>query len=89
MLAWAAKQCPNIDVQDRTLTFINHALATGRELVEWEPAWKNWILDKRNGNGSNGSGTNGHPEPTTNRSRGWNRSRETYEQYQARTQADA
>jgi hypothetical protein len=91
MLAWAAKQRPNVDVRDRTLTFINHALATGRELVEWEPAWKNWILDsekhgqtKPNGNGSNGHG----PEPMTNRSRGWDRSRETYEQYQARTQAD-
>lgn len=92
MLAWAAKMRPHVDVQYRTLTFINHAVANGRELVEWEPAWKNWILDdKHNGNGSNGqSAGNGHaPEPTTNRSRGWDRSRESYEQYQARTQADA
>jgi hypothetical protein len=87
MLAWAAKQRPNVDAQDRTLTFVNHAIATGRELVEWEPAWKNWILDSKSS--SNGSSSNGHPpEPTTNRARGWDRSRETYEQYQARTQID-
>lgn len=65
MLSWAASQRPNVDVQDQTQRFKNHAAAKGRTLIDWSAGWRNWILGaegfgqgKPNGHGS--SSSNGH-----------------------------
>ena len=64
LLAWAAKQRPNVDVQDQTTRFMNHAVATGRELVEWSAGWKNWILDSKTN--SHGPQSNNHAPRSQN-----------------------
>lgn len=95
LLAWAKKTFPLIDTELQTQKFLNHADANDRRCVRWGSAWRNWIIsaeERRKMEPHTNGSTNGnghHPEPTTNRSRGWDRSRESYEQYQARTHADA
>lgn len=63
-----------------------HRWLTDRCFDDWlTPA----VPDPQRANGDRAHTNGHHPEPTTNRGRGWDRSRESYEQYQARTHADA
>jgi len=63
MFSWAAKQRPNVDAQDQTQRFVNHALANGRTLIDWGAGWKNWILAAE---GFGQTKTNGHGSPSRN-----------------------
>lgn len=43
MRSWAAAKCPGIDVDFETEKFIDHAHATGREMVDWVATWRTWM----------------------------------------------
>lgn len=95
-LAFAAKEFPGVDVKAQTALFQDHWRGTGDVRDDWDATFRNWIRRAPNFAPrsdvlatAHANGNEHHPEPTTNRSRGWDRSRESYEQYQARTHVDA
>lgn len=51
-VAWAASARPDLTpamLVEQTERFRNHARARDRRLVEWAPAWRNWIGEARRG----------------------------------------
>lgn len=51
-------------LETQTERFINHAQANGRRVVNWEAAWRNWLL-KAIEMGEGGGGSNAPPDKVT------------------------
>jgi hypothetical protein len=43
MIDWAADNFPAVDISDETQKFIDHFLANGKPMKDWNAAWRNWI----------------------------------------------
>jgi hypothetical protein len=44
MHAWARERVSAINLARETEKFVNHAHAHDRRQVDWEAAWRNWML---------------------------------------------
>jgi hypothetical protein len=44
MRTWASERVPAINLARETEKFKNHAKANDRRQVDWQAAWRNWML---------------------------------------------
>ena len=44
LTAWATTNHPGVNVCLETERFTNHAVSTGRTLLDWDAGWRNWVL---------------------------------------------